>query len=1669
MTDLVAKLRIEGNATSAVAEAARAERAMQSLGRAGGQAKGGLDQAATGAAHFERQAGGAGRAASLLGGALAAIGARELVTQINDAAFAAQGFETGLSAVAGGARGAQAETAFLRQESERLGLVVRDQTQAFIGLAGSTDGTRLAGEATREIWLGLVEAGTALNRSSEQQGRAMEAVGQIASKGVVSMEEVRGQLAEAIPGATRIAAEAMGMTTAKFVELVGEGKVLAEDFLPKFAAELRTRFGPALEASLISPLGMARREMAETKNTLFDLQSAAGEGFLEGATAGLAAFNDELAAASTEELARALGQNLGQAFSTAAEGAALLVDNIELVGAALGLLAGAGAARALQSIASSALDAAKNARQAALAHEAAAAATLLEAQAVRNGLIPGHVAYVPAVKAVVAAERELTAARAATTATSIAARGAMTGLLGLVGGPWGAAFLAAGAAVAFVGHELAEAEEQMRRASVALADNNRQVADAEQLLAEAGVSTRDFGLAAADSVSPMDSLAAATKGLANETFRLADARRQAAVEGLKETDVELQNELARVEAAQRRNDLRASPANASLWTPDELKAGGVGKAKVQAPVGVKADGSAVMGEVDAAAYAAQLRTQRAKNLQAQVALTFAPEGTRPTAPAATSVAEDGKGKGQQRATRLAGDLAADVVALQAYREALALGGAALDAFRIKDAGRQAVEKAGLAHKATLTAAEQALAASIRQSAEDSERLKLANERVEKAIGLKRSADEDTAALIRRSEAAAQGEAALEALQIKEAGLAALREISIETLDQLTGKDREAAAAAVDAAEARERQAIATQKANQVAGGLRELDRQIASERARTEAIEGGIKAQVDYAKAEKIKQEIDRYGTTLTEAQIQALRTKLELLYDLAAANDNKQAIRDQERELELLRMTNRERQIEIRARERARELAASRKDLTAAEVDAEARIRAAVDVAQEEAAQAIGDLKEGLRSAFIESGEVGFDQVADYAERELRAAVYDALLAEPINVIINAVVGNLNGLKGQLAGLAGGRVGAAMGGGGLGYAAGSAMGLGTGNMGLDLGISMLGSAAGGALASSMAGGWIGAGIANGATALGASAGLAGGMGALLSSAAVLGPLAAIAALAAVTLFKDDKRPYARTDIGVQGGKFAVTGGQELDEGPLSNTNQIGKAITESLNAAADLFKLDLSKIDATVGSIGYVEGKNTGKLGQGYFGGGGGGFSGAEFTNFDDPEKLAAEIVRSTILKAINAGASDLTAAEQKVVREAADLEEAAQKIAVGRSIGQAVDDAILQLTNPAEFERKTALDAIEANYKAMKTQAEELISSGLATGELLGKIDQLRDLQVEDALERLGEAADSAAEKLKRTEQAGSLQADIRESFLKILDPAGYQMARGTREITEAIKAMRDQAKGLIATGDLSADVLGQLDQLEQLQLQDLADQLAGVGDAAGDIETAFDRMRPKLLNWLDASRTSQSAELSPQAAAAEAWKVYQETLAKARGGDEAAGASLGAAADRFLELDRMATDNAATRRSRFEQIQGDIAGVAGMGGAANDNATLGTVNETLKKALLDPESGLLAKLGGAKPLPITLANMPALKLLYGEAMAPQVDRQVDAITKLQTVLEAGLKGLQGSSDSLREALITALAALDGQMDEMRALASANEASARYANEEMSFLAARLARRFA
>lgn len=166
------------------------------------------------------------------------------------------------TSIMGSAAKSGVEMQWLRQTADKLGVDLIALAEGYKTIAAAAKETVLEGKPVREIFLAITEEGTRLSLTNEQIQGSLYAVSQMISKGVVSMEELRQQLGERLPGAYQKAARAMGVTTQELGKMVESGTLLAEDFLPKFARELR-RSGDSAESAQapFARLGNAWREL----------------------------------------------------------------------------------------------------------------------------------------------------------------------------------------------------------------------------------------------------------------------------------------------------------------------------------------------------------------------------------------------------------------------------------------------------------------------------------------------------------------------------------------------------------------------------------------------------------------------------------------------------------------------------------------------------------------------------------------------------------------------------------------------------------------------------------------------------------------------------------------------------------------------------------------------------------------------------------------------------------------------------------------------------------------------------------------------------------------------------------------------------------------------------------------------------------------------------------------------------------------------------------------------------------------------------------------------------------------------------------------------------------------------------------------------------------------
>lgn len=190
-----------------------------------------------------------GVAISRMGAIAAAAGLGIFARSVVMTTAKVESMRNAIEFAAGG--GKQGENTFknLIEKSDELGISLQGALEGFQTFSSSVIGTGISLEETQKIFNNVSVGVSAMNLSAERSKLVFLALGQMASKGVVSMEELRRQLGDSLPGALSIGARSMGVTVKEFDKMVESGQVLSKDFLPKFAQEVKNTFSGLLPKS----------------------------------------------------------------------------------------------------------------------------------------------------------------------------------------------------------------------------------------------------------------------------------------------------------------------------------------------------------------------------------------------------------------------------------------------------------------------------------------------------------------------------------------------------------------------------------------------------------------------------------------------------------------------------------------------------------------------------------------------------------------------------------------------------------------------------------------------------------------------------------------------------------------------------------------------------------------------------------------------------------------------------------------------------------------------------------------------------------------------------------------------------------------------------------------------------------------------------------------------------------------------------------------------------------------------------------------------------------------------------------------------------------------------------------------------------------------------------
>ncbi|MEW1030218.1 tape measure protein, partial [Escherichia coli] len=194
------------------------------------------------------------------------------------------------------------------------------ETQAQFASFGASAKNTMGLEGSEELFKNLTGYARLMGRSDEQIQRALTALSQMASKGQVMSEELKGQLSEALPGATQAFAKALGLTEKQLFDKMKNGDVKASDALPKFAKELGSQIDSrggwkAIQDSTQTMLGNLKNTW---NNSLTDIFRGSEDG-LQDFTRSLTNLLNSLGGSG-----KTLGESLGNLMTSMSHG----VDNL---------------------------------------------------------------------------------------------------------------------------------------------------------------------------------------------------------------------------------------------------------------------------------------------------------------------------------------------------------------------------------------------------------------------------------------------------------------------------------------------------------------------------------------------------------------------------------------------------------------------------------------------------------------------------------------------------------------------------------------------------------------------------------------------------------------------------------------------------------------------------------------------------------------------------------------------------------------------------------------------------------------------------------------------------------------------------------------------------------------------------------------------------------------------------------------------------------------------------------------------------------------------------------------------------------------------------------------------------------------------------------------------
>lgn len=213
-----------------------------------------------------------------------------------------------------GDEGAKRATDFVKNLANNTGV---DQIETLSSFAKFSAGAGDMNTDQKEsLFSNVIGTSRLMGLSTDEINGILKAFEQMASKGKIQAEELRGQLGDRMAGAFQLFARSLGMTTEQLDAAMKNGKVLSKDVLPKVSAEM---------GNMIAKAGGWEKIINSTQTQLGRLSNSWNNNLalmFDGSQEGLTDFTRSLTnlLGSLGGSSKSLGQSLGDLMKSMSNG-----------------------------------------------------------------------------------------------------------------------------------------------------------------------------------------------------------------------------------------------------------------------------------------------------------------------------------------------------------------------------------------------------------------------------------------------------------------------------------------------------------------------------------------------------------------------------------------------------------------------------------------------------------------------------------------------------------------------------------------------------------------------------------------------------------------------------------------------------------------------------------------------------------------------------------------------------------------------------------------------------------------------------------------------------------------------------------------------------------------------------------------------------------------------------------------------------------------------------------------------------------------------------------------------------------------------------------------------------------------------------------------------------